>query len=419
MSSASFPDPRASALMPDEAARLFRALFDQTHNGIVITGVDGSILEVNRAFTELTGWRREEVLGTNPRVLQSGCQSPAFYAAMWRTLAERGCWRGEIRNRRRDGSVIAERLTIMAVPDARGVVTHYVGVFSDITTQHRLNLEAALQCQRAVARRCALDEISAALAAGELVLYYQPQVDVRHGRVVGVEALLRWQHPQRGLLAPADFLPLVETEPALTRAVGEWVLSQAIAQLAEWTQSGLALGVGVNVFAGHLTHASFAPTLSALLAAHAGAAPSLLALEIVETVALEDIAGAGNVLAACRLLGVSFALDDFGTGYSSLTYFRRLPADVVKVDRSFVRDMLHDAGDRAIVEAILALTRTFRRRSIAEGVETVEHGRWLLAMGCDLLQGFGIARPMPADAIPAWIEQFRVDARWQGLRLHL
>lgn len=398
--------------------RLFAALFEHAHDGILVTDAGGAILAVNRAFCVLTGWEPSEVLGANPRLLQSGRHAPDFYVTMWQTLAERGCWHGEVWNRRRDGSAIAELLTITAVADAAGTVTHYVGVFSDITAlkhhqQRHFDIDA--QQRRAGQRRQALDEIAAALAADQLVLHYQPQIDARHGRVVGAEALLRWQHPQRGLLAPADFLPLVESEPALACAVGEWVLARAIAQLAAWARSGLALVVSVNVFADHLTQASFAPALSALLAMHPQAPPTLLQLEIVETVALDDVAGAGNVLDACRLLGVSFALDDFGTGYSSLTYFRRLPADVVKVDRSFVRDMLHDAADRAIVEAILALTRAFRRRAIAEGVESVEHGRHLLALGCELLQGYGIARPMPAAALPAWVAAFRSDSRWFNL----
>jgi EAL domain-containing protein (putative c-di-GMP-specific phosphodiesterase class I) len=156
-----------------------------------------------------------------------------------------------------------------------------------------------------------------------------------------------------------------------------------------------------------LQHPGFAQRLGELLAAHPRVPPGRLELEILETAVLEDIGLVAQLFAECRKLGVSFALDDFGTGYSSLTYFRRLPADVLKIDQSFVRDMLEDPEDLAIVEGVIGLTQAFKRKVIAEGVETVEHGLALLLLGCDHAQGYGIARPMPAESLPAWIQNFR------------
>ncbi|MBI2305825.1 MAG: PAS domain S-box protein [Rhodocyclales bacterium] len=247
----------------------------------------------------------------------------------------------------------------------------------------------------------------------EFVLYYQPQVDMRLGRVVGAEALIRWQHPQRGVLPPADFLSVIEDSELIVE-VGDWVIATALAQLEAWRRAGLSLRVGVNVAARHLLHADFAARLQAHLAAFPAVPPQSLELEILETAALEDIEHVSRVIRECRALGVSFSLDDFGTGYSSLAYLKSLPAETVKIDQTFVRDMLVDAEDRAIVEGVIGLARVFRREVIAEGVETAAHGALLLRLGCDLAQGYGIARPMPAADLPAWIEAWQPDPGWRS-----
>jgi EAL domain-containing protein (putative c-di-GMP-specific phosphodiesterase class I) len=231
------------------------------------------------------------------------------------------------------------------------------------------------------------------------------------GTVVGTEALIRWQHPERGLLLPASFLPAIEDHP-LAVELGEWVIDTALTQMERWQEKGLNIPVSVNVGARQLQTPDFVDRLAALMAAHPRVKPSSLELEIVETSALQDMVQVSQLLEGCREIGVTFALDDFGTGYSSLSYLKHLPADVLKIDRSFVRDILDDPEDLTILEGALGLAFAFRRQVIAEGVETVEHGLVLLRMGCELAQGFGIARPMPASDFPKWAATWRPDSRW-------
>ena len=256
-----------------------------------------------------------------------------------------------------------------------------------------------------------VERIQQALNHGELVLYYQPKVHMPSGRVVGAEALIRWQHPERGLLAPAAFLPLIENH-AVSIALGEWVIADALRQMALWSAAGLQLPVSVNIGASQLQQGDFASRLQALLAAQPAQTQSWLELEILETSALDDLAAVAHLMSACKSQGVEFALDDFGTGYSSLTYLRRLPVQTIKIDQSFVRDMLEDPDDLAIVQGVVGLAAAFGRQVIAEGVESVEHGTRLLQLGCALAQGYGIARPMPAADLAAWVTRWRPDAAW-------
>ena len=253
-----------------------------------------------------------------------------------------------------------------------------------------------------------IERIRQALANEEFVLYFQPKVNMKAGQVIGAEALIRWQHPERGLLAPQHFLPVIENH-ALSIALGEWVVSTALRQMEQWRSQELSLCVSVNISARHLQQENFSFRLADMLAHCPAVAAHTLELEILETSAMEDMAKVTENIHRCRALGVRFALDDFGTGYSSLTYLKRLPAEILKIDQSFVRDMLEDADDRAIVESIIGLAQSFQRTVIAEGVETAAHGALLMQMGCDLAQGYGIARPMPAIALPSWV------ARWRGM----
>ncbi|OIN90597.1 MAG: hypothetical protein AUJ20_14015 [Comamonadaceae bacterium CG1_02_60_18] len=256
-----------------------------------------------------------------------------------------------------------------------------------------------------------LERIRVALDHGEFVLYYQPKVNMRSGQVVGVEALIRWQHPQQGLLAPGLFLPTIEND-ALAVAVGEWVIDSALSQIEDWRTCGLDLPVSVNVGALQLQQRDFVDQLRAHLQAHPCVNPSHLELEILETSALQDMDQVRLVIDACTKLGVRFALDDFGTGYSSLSYLKRLKVTLLKIDKSFVRDMLEDDDDLAILRAVIGLAQAFGRQVIAEGVETIAHGSLLLQLGCDLGQGFGIARPMPADKLPDWVTRWQSAPAW-------
>ncbi len=260
-------------------------------------------------------------------------------------------------------------------------------------------------------RHSMLRRIQTALEEEEFVLYYQPKVNMRSGEVLGLEALIRWNHPDKGQLAPAAFLPGVESTPIGNR-IGEWVIETALAQMRAWQKEGVWLPVSVNVSAYHLQREDFVDRLRGLLKKYADVPARYLSLEVLETGAIGDMEHAGAVISACAAMGVSFALDDFGTGYSSLAHLRRLPAETLKVDRSFVRDMLVDADDLMILEGVMGLASTFRRQTIAEGVETVAHGEILLDLGCDVAQGYAIARPMPARDVIAWMAAWQPHPAW-------
>ncbi|MBS1228440.1 MAG: hypothetical protein H6R17_1717 [Proteobacteria bacterium] len=260
-----------------------------------------------------------------------------------------------------------------------------------------------------------LEHIRHALGEREFVLYYQPKVNMRTGTVIGAEALIRWQHPERGLLPPAVFLPVIE-DHALAIDVGEWVIDSALTQMERWRDGGLAIPVSVNVGARQLQQPGFAQRLAELLADHPSIRPSDLELEVLETSALEDLSRVAQIIEECTALGVRFSLDDFGTGYSSLTYLKRLSVSQIKIDKSFVRDMRDDPDDLAILQGILGMAIAFRREVIAEGVETVEHGTMLLQLGCERAQGYGIAHPMLAADFPAWAAAWRPNEAWRNLR---
>ncbi|WP_354668419.1 EAL domain-containing protein [Colwellia sp. C2M11] len=263
-------------------------------------------------------------------------------------------------------------------------------------------------------QRESLEAVRSALENNQFVLYYQPKVNMKTGTVVGVEALIRWQHPERGLLGPIEFLPVIENNPMMVE-LGEWVIDTALTQIGEWQAMGLQqpFNTSVNIAAVQLQQSDFTERLTKLLSNHSNVDPRCLELEVLETSALDDVHHVSAIMCACMALGVKFALDDFGTGYSSLTYLRRLPAKIIKIDQTFVRDMLVDTDDLAIVEGVIALAKSFKRDVIAEGVETIEHGTALLQLGCDLAQGYGIAKPMPANDIHTWINNWKPDVNWQ------
>jgi diguanylate cyclase (GGDEF)-like protein len=263
-------------------------------------------------------------------------------------------------------------------------------------------------------QRQLIDDVGAALFNNEFVLYYQPKVNMRTGEVIGVEALIRWQHPERGMIPPLDFLPAIEGH-AISLELGEWVIHTALSQISQWQRLEINLPISVNISAYQLKQKNFSDRLSILLAVHPLVSPHRLELEVLETSALSDISQVSGTMKTCQDMGVSFALDDFGTGYSSLTYLRRLPAHIIKIDQSFVRDMLEDADDLAIVEGVVGLAKAFQREVIAEGVETITHGIALLKLGCELAQGYGIARPMPASDIPEWASSWKPYDSWRSV----
>lgn len=565
----------------EERLLLAASVFSSSREGIMVTEASGAIVDVNEAFTRITGYSREDVIGKNPRILSSGRQGADYYNGMWRCLLEQGYWYGEIWNRRKNGEVYAEMQTISTVRDDQGKPQRYVALFSDITAhkEHQNQLEhiaqydaltnlpnrvlladrlhqSMVQAVRRGERLAVLyldldgfkaindhhghaagdhllitlaarmkeslregdtlarlggdefvavlinlndsvdseptitrlleaaarpvmqgdlslqvsasvgltfypqaedvdadqllrqadqamyqaksagknryhifdaeqdrsvrgqhesrDRIRQGLLAGEFLLHYQPKVNMRLGTVVGAEALVRWVHPARGLLSPGVFLPVIE-EHELAVELGEWVIHTALTQMAHWRNAGLHLPVSVNVGARQLQRPDFVSRLQTILAAHPQVDPRDLEIEVLETSAVKDLAQVYQVIEACRVIGVRFALDDFGTGYSSLTYLKRLPVALLKIDQSFVRNMLDDPDDMAILDGVVGLAAAFRRQVIAEGVEKIEQGEMLLQLGCELAQGYCIARPMLADEMPAWADNWRTAPSWAGL----
>jgi diguanylate cyclase (GGDEF)-like protein/PAS domain S-box-containing protein len=255
-------------------------------------------------------------------------------------------------------------------------------------------------------KREEIERIRQALYNQEFVLFYQPKIDLRSKQLIGMEALIRWNHPEQGILPPIAFLPVLEHD-LLSIELGEWVIHTALEQLESWRGSPMEVPISVNISPMQLQHPEFVSRLEHMLQQFPSRNFNNLEFEILESSALEDIDLASGVITQCKELGVIFSIDDFGTGYSSLSYLKQIPAEYLKIDQSFVRDMLLDADNRTIIKGIIELSKAFKLKVIAEGVETPEHGEELAALGCFLAQGYGIAKPMPASDMPAWVK------RWQ------
>ncbi len=544
---------------------LLEKVFDSSYSGVMITDAKANIVEVNPAFTRITGYSSEEAVGKNPHLLASGRHDHDFYRDLWESLANYGHWEGEIWNRRKSGEVYPSWMNINPVRDKTGTLLYYVSIFSDISKrkeaeaqihqlafydsltelpnrrllierlqqafavgarsgQHgavlfldldnfktlndtkghdvgdqllsevakRLNAcvrdgdtvarlggdefvvvldalstisdEAAAQAdlvaekirdalgqpyllanhthyttpsigvvlfrghqqslddvlkyadtamyqaktagrntirfydpvmQAAIEARAELEEeLRHVLDRHQLRLYYQVQMDSRY-RPLGAEALLRWQHPERGLVSPAQFIPLAE-ETGHIVPIGLWVLQTACAQLKAWQHDELTrdLTLAVNVSAKQFRSPDFVAQVQRTLL-EAGAKPALLKLELTESIVLENVEDTIAKMRELKLLGVSFAMDDFGTGYSSLQYLKRLPLDQVKIDQSFVRDIASDPNDAAIVQTIIAMSEVLGLRVIAEGVETEAQREFLDLRGCHAYQGYLFGKPVP------------------------
>lgn len=262
------------------------------------------------------------------------------------------------------------------------------------------------------ANQSLLRKIEQAMERKQFQLYFQPKVDCRRGRVVGFEALLRWEHPILGMRPPGEFLPLIEQDDLIIR-LGEWVVVEAMNKLAELHAAGLILSVSINVAAHQFLHGHFAERLGELLRDFPPELVRYLQIEILESAALQDVGLVTRLIQEHRSAGVGFALDDFGTGFSSLAHLKHLPVDTLKIDQSFVQDMLNDAGDLSIVQAVIRLAQSFQRQVVAEGVESIEQLLMLMALGCDVVQGFVIARPMRGSELLTWLAGFQADPRWQ------
>lgn len=250
--------------------------------------------------------------------------------------------------------------------------------------------------------------IKTGLSNEEFELYYQPKVNMRRGHVYGLEALIRWNHPTQGILRPDHFLPILDGH-VFSINIGEWVISKALEQIEELSRFGIRVPISVNIDAIHIQQPDFVESLKRQLTSHPNVDPALLELEVLERAALSDIVQVSKVIDECKQLGVSVALDDFGTGYSSLTYLKRLKANTLKIDKSFVRDMLTDPDDLAILEGVIGLAAAFQRKVVAEGVETAFHIKMLLLLGCEIGQGYAFSKPMPASELVSWIKNWNTS----------
>ena len=556
----------------EERVQLAAIVFEHSAEAVVITDADNNILTVNRAFVEITGYDAEEVVGRNPRLLKSGRHDRDFYRAMWASLEASGGWRGEIWNRRKDGTLYPGLASIRIVRDDLGRVTHHIQVFADLShikrTEEKLDflanhdpltglpnrtlfrellnyaiqqaergsalfalvsldldgfnfvndsfghgfgdrvlvaaaarLGGMLRAKEALARsgsarfnlildeidspqgagfvaqrliealdepfvlegqtvfigarvglalyptdatdpetlqrnadtalnraksqgrgslcffspemtthaqlRLSLDaELRNALENGELRAYYQPQVGLVDGRVTGLEALVRWQHPRRGLVSPGEFIPLAE-ESGLIVGLGEWVLVAACRQMKRWMDAGLApVRTSVNVSAVQLSRGDLLGSVELALK-DAGSSPELLELEITESCVMSDLEGTQRILAGIKQMGVRLSIDDFGTGYSSLSYLQQLNVDQLKIDLSFIRDMTVNSGKAAIVKAIIALGHGLGLEVVAEGVEQQTQADHLRALGCDVIQGYLISRPLAGEDMTRFLVDYR------------
>jgi diguanylate cyclase (GGDEF)-like protein len=262
------------------------------------------------------------------------------------------------------------------------------------------------------ANRAMIERIGDAISKDQFILCYQPIVDCAQEKVVGVEALIRWQHPVLGLRSPAEFIPLIENEDMIAD-LGEWVIDKVLRQMMVWREQGLDLKVSINIAPHQLLRGDFSERMTQLLAGFPDELVTRLEFELLETAALEDVKAIGSLIEEQQARGLSFALDDFGTGFSSLGHLKHLRANCLKIDRGLVQDMINDPGDLVVVQGIIGLGKAFRSEVVAEGVETAEQILILMELGCRVMQGYCIAPPMPAAKISGWVDGFIPDPRWR------
>jgi diguanylate cyclase (GGDEF)-like protein/PAS domain S-box-containing protein len=272
------------------------------------------------------------------------------------------------------------------------------------------NLEASQELKE---QQHKVQALRHAIENDQLVLHYQPKVDMSKNTVIGFEALLRWNHPEKGLIYPDDFLPLVEQESSFMVELGHWVLEQSFVQLESWHKEGLNIILSMNLSSYDVQQQEFTLYLKELFKKYSSIKPNSVEIELLETSAFDNFEVTSAVLKECQELGVSIAIDDFGTGYASLHYLKNLPMNTIKIDKSFVIELLNSKSNLSIVEASIGLAHAFGCKIVAEGVESEEHGRVLLQLGCKIAQGYIIAKAMPSEEILGWIKSWKGFSSWE------
>lgn len=273
------------------------------------------------------------------------------------------------------------------------------------------NIEASKELKE---QQQKVSDLRHAIKNDQLVLHYQPKVDMSQNRVVGFEALLRWEHPEKGLVYPDEFLPLVENESSFMVELGHWVLEQSFSQVELWHKQGLEVSLSMNVSSHDVQQQDFAKYIKGLLDKYPNIRPNTIEIELLETSAFENFEVTSNILKQCQELGISIAIDDFGTGYASLQYLKNLPMNTIKIDKSFVIELLNSKSNLSIVEASIGLAHTFGCSVVAEGVESEEHGRVLLELGCKIAQGYVIAKAMPSEETIEWARSWQGFDSWRS-----
>ena len=291
----------------------------------------------------------------------------------------------------------------------RALLAMYEARTNGINGFHFLDIDASSRLEEASRL---LYRFESAIERDELRLFYQPKVHMRSGRLAGLEALVRWQHPQQGLLSPHAFLPVAERDVGVMQKLGQWVFGRVFEQLAVWGDTGFDTSISINVSAHEFENGAVLACLKTMFEVHPGIDPLQIEIEVLETQAVKNIEQFSSELQACRALGVHVAIDDFGTGYASLNYLKNFPWDTLKIDQSFVRDIASDERSSSIVELSVKLAASFDSTVIAEGVETEECGLALLKFGCELAQGYAISKPLPASEVVEWLHSWKAFPSW-------
>lgn len=413
--------------------QLLARLFEQSSEGLLITNSQQQVVMVNQAFCNISGYRPEEVVGKDPKLLSSGKHDKAFYQKMWQAIQQQGVWKGEIWNRRKDGTLYPEWLSISKIDGPEPGEIYYVGLFSDITQykedEAQIRFLAQYDALTSLPNRALLmDRTEQALAIAKaqqqaLALLFIDverfkQINDSLGHQVGDQLLILIAQRLATLCRPEDTLcrlssdefvllrPHTDGDQAAQLAersglvipLGEWVLKTALAERAAWQQlTSSELTVAVNLSPVQFRQPGLLTLIDAQLQAHQLSAAAL-ELEITESAMVEDPAQAASLLNAFRQRGLRIAVDDFGTGYSSLSYLKRFALNKLKIDQSFIRDLLADGDDRAIVQAIISMANSLELETIAEGVETAEQQALLQQLGCQAIQGYHYGKPMQATA---------------------